>query len=88
MIFVHPLRASHASPSLCEEEGACLIGLPVCWQIYVLVGSGVASSLGRLERLIPLHPHSDPTPMKGSVHNVRHSGESRNPEGPGNGDAP
>ena len=27
-------------------------------------------------------------PRPGGVHNVRHSGESRNPEGRGNGEAP
>ena len=51
VVFVHPLRASQS-----EGEGACLIGLPdggrfLCW----LVGLGVAPSLGRLGRLLPLH---------------------------------
>ena len=27
-----------------------------CWQIYMLIGQGVAPSLGRLGRLLPLHP--------------------------------
>ena len=49
-------RPHVASPSHSEGEGVCLVGLPGCGQIHMLVGSGVAPSLGRLGRLIPLHP--------------------------------
>ena len=76
--FEHPLRAAlclDASPSHSEGEGVCLVGLPGCGQIHMLVGSGVAPSLGRRGRLLPLHPHPSPLPEgEGTMDSPAHCG--------------
>ena len=58
----HPRGQGRVSnpPLRCRAHFALRVGVvnwsAGCWQIYMFVGSGVAPSLGRLGRLLPLHP--------------------------------